>query len=164
MVLVAAPTVASAYTLKTTSNGSQIRWAQDAISMRFDPKLERLLERESVNAASVMASEAWRGFRSVPDILINKGKPKQTGFTSDKPTNGIYLADPWPYEPEKLAVTVTTYEESTGRLLDADVLVNPKATFAMLSEYNDQCDPSGAYDFVSILTHEFGHVLGLGES
>jgi hypothetical protein len=163
IIPVAAPTAASAYTLKTTSNESQIRWAYDAISMRYDPNLEMLLDRESVNGASVMASEAWRGFSRVPDILINNGKPKPAGFSSDNPTNGIYLADPWPYEPEKLAVTVTTYEESTGRLLDADVLVNPKVAFAILSE-DEQSDGSGSYDFVSILTHEFGHVLGLGES
>jgi hypothetical protein len=132
--------------------------------MRYDPKLEMLLERESVNAASVMASEAWRGFENVPDILINNGKPNTpAGYNSDKPTNGIYLADPWPYEPEKLAVTVTTYEESTGRLLDADILVNPKISFAILPEYNSTCG-SGSYDFVSILTHEFGHLLGLGHS
>jgi len=164
IILLAAPSMASAYTLKTTSNGSQIRWAYDAISMRYDPKLEMLLERESVNAASVMASEAWRGFENVPDILINNGKPNEpAGYNSDKPTNGIYLADPWPYEPEKLAVTVTTYEESTGRLLDADILVNPKVSFAILPESDSVCG-SGSYDFASILSHEFGHLLGLGHS
>lgn len=163
ILLSAAPITARAYTLKTTSNGSQIRWAYDAISMRYDSRIDTLFDRKSVNAASVMASEAWRGFHNVPDILINNGKPSEAGFASDKPSNGIYLANPWPYEPEKLAVTVTTYEESTGRLLDADVLVNPKIAFAILSE-GEQSDVSGSYDFVSILTHEFGHVLGLGES
>ncbi|MBN1656057.1 MAG: matrixin family metalloprotease [Deltaproteobacteria bacterium] len=161
--MISIPFTARAYTLKTTSIGSQIRWSTDTISIRYDKRLEAILDDESINAAAVMASEAWRGFDNVPDMLINHGEPYATGYVSDKPSNGLYLADPWPYESQKLAVTVTTYEESTGRLLDADVLINPDVCFAMLCEC-DKRHRRQAYDFVSIITHEFGHVLGLGES
>jgi hypothetical protein len=68
----------------------------------------------------------------------------------------------WPYEPDKLAVTVVTYELSTGRLLDADVLVNAHVPFDMV----DESAPGElvSYDLAAVLTHEAGHMLGLGES
>lgn len=155
---------ASAYTLKSTTKGERIRWGQDVIAMRVDPQLDQIVDLTTTTAASVMASEAWRGYTNVPDLIIKKGSPDPVGYSdSDHPTNGIYIYDPWPYEPEKLAVTVTTFEEATGRLLDADVLVNPDVHFELfVNENNDNGDE--AYDFAAILAHEFGHVLGLGES
>jgi hypothetical protein len=157
------PTTVRAYTLKKTSNGYQIRWNENAISVRFDPRIEKLLTHGSVDEAAVMASEAWRGYQNVPDILINSDAPAPAGYVTNESTNGIYIVDPWPYENEKLAVTVTTYDEVTGRLYDADVYINPNVALNIISE-DSKKRRSETYDFVSIITHEFGHVLGLGES
>ncbi len=159
----ATPLPARAYTLKTTDSGAQIRWSEDAVAIRLAPYSKLRLNPEDMLSALVMATEAWRGYDRVPDIFVNGGEPASPGHHGDSPTNGIYVIEDWPYESNKLAVTVTTYGESSGKLLDADILVNPDASLKLLPE-SDKDHSMGAYDVASILTHEVGHVLGLGES
>jgi hypothetical protein len=84
------------------------------------------------------------------------------GHHDGRETNGVYLLRNWPYEAAKLAVTVVTYEMDSGRLLDADIVVNGKANFALLNE--PVVPGKASYDLGGVLTHEAGHVLGLGES
>jgi Matrixin len=55
-----------------------------------------------------------------------------------------------------------TYEMDTGRLLDADIVVNGEARFTLLPD--PMTGTSSDYDIAAVLTHETGHVLGLGES
>jgi tetratricopeptide (TPR) repeat protein len=51
-----------------------------------------------------------------------------------------------------LARTLSSFDEETGRLVDADILLN--------AEFHDWSDPM-RIDPVSVLVHELGHVLGL---
>jgi hypothetical protein len=67
--------------------------------------------------------------------------------------------DAWLYQLGALAITTVTYVTTTGELLDADVEVND-ASMALSA-----CDPSETcvvrVDLQNMMTHEFGHVLGL---
>ncbi len=154
---------AHAYTINTTELGHRIRWARDSVPMQIDPALESFLPEDQARAAVTMAFEAWRGLPRVPDLMLAPGAPSaKPGNHGGSPTNGVYLLRKWPYEPAKLAITVITYEMETGRLLDADVLVNGETKFALLDEGSHT--KSSDYDLGAVLTHESGHVLGLGES
>lgn len=153
---------AHAYTINTTEVGKRIRWSVDSVQMQMDPEFEKFLGPGDGYASLAMGFEAWRGLPRVPDLIIRPGTPETLGHHDGHQTNGIYLLRDWPYEAAKLAVTIVTYEMDTGRLLDADIVVNGKAAFAVLDE-PVQAGKS-EYDLPAVLTHEAGHVLGLGES
>jgi MYXO-CTERM domain-containing protein len=153
---------AHACTINTTEVGKRIRWSTETIGLQMDSEFENYLGPGEAYAALAMGFEAWRGLPRVPDMMIMPGTPATLGHHDGHPTNGIYLLRDWPYDAAKLAVTVVTYEMDTGRLLDADIVVNGKANFALLPEPTPAGDSS--YDLAAVLTHEAGHVLGLGES
>jgi hypothetical protein len=162
VVLLGVSSQAYAYTINTTEVGKRIRWANDSVSLQMDPEFLEFLGPGQAYAALEMGFEAWRGLPRVPDLTIRPGTPDTVGHHDGHPTNGIYLLRNWPYEAAKLAVTIVTYEMDTGRLLDADIVVNGQAKFALLDE---PVKPGiDSYDLAAVLTHESGHVLGLGES
>lgn len=153
---------ASAYTINETERGRRIRWADSKVAFQVDPAIAQMLPSGRVQAALRISMDAWRGFEGVPELEISTGQPSALGHVADHPTNGIYLPAVWPHESDKLAITVVTYEMASGRLLDADVVVNRNVVFNLLDEYSPSRQSS--YDLAAVLTHEMGHVLGLGES
>lgn len=133
--LLAAPP-ARAYTVKKTETGSTVRWHVDRIPFRIDRSFEYMVEGADIQLATEIALDAWRGLPGVPDLLLKEGDPGPQGFNpDDRRENGsLYYLENWPFSPSQLAVTVTTYEEATGRLLDVDILVNGAHPFAVLAE------------------------------
>lgn len=155
---------AHAYSVNTTDDGEPIRWSVDAVGLRLDPALEAWLPSGEAFAAVNMAFDAWRGLPRVPDLVIKEGDPGRPGYHKGRASNGVYLVEHWEHAPQKLAVTVVTFELETGRLLDADVLVNPNVAYTLLAEDEDGQVSGAQYDLAAVMTHEAGHVLGLGES
>src|SRR5262249_13832645 len=109
LFLVNAATTARAYTINKTELGKSIRWSVDSVSLQMDSEYETYLEPGDAFAAIEMGFEAWRGLPRVPDLVIRPGHPASLGHHDGRPTNGIYLLRDWPYEKEKLAVTIVTY-------------------------------------------------------
>lgn len=158
--LLATSSVAHAYMLKTTKTGQRVRWSSAVVALSVDQKLRDAFGVAEIQAALTIATEAWRGLDHVPDVVISD--QPAPGYRTDMRTNGIYLMRPWPFAPEQLAVTVSTYDLD-GRMIGADVLVNGESDYALLT---DREDVSGMaqHDLAAVLTHEMGHVLGLDES
>jgi hypothetical protein len=153
--------VAFAYGISTSQSGHHLRWSVDTVAFRMDPELEAVLPEGHIMAATNMAFDAWRGLPRVPDLVLRPGLPVSPGHHEGGPTNGLYLIRDWQGKPDQLAVTVVTYSGDTGRVLDADILVNANAAYALL----DETSPATThYDIGAILTHEAGHSLGLDES
>jgi MYXO-CTERM domain-containing protein len=75
--------------------------------------------------------------------------------------------DCWQHAPGAIAITTTSYEPGTGRILDSDIEFNtPNFIFTTVDSppcvspiFNTGCV---ATDVQNTATHEFGHVLGLG--
>jgi hypothetical protein len=83
------------------------------------------------------------------------------GFQDETTGNGVYLVKDWTLWPDALAATIATFQSRTGKLVDADVQVNANYPFSWLAQ-----DAGGQdrYDLLSVMTHEMGHVLGLGDA
>lgn len=69
----------------------------------------------------------------------------------------VFRDDEWPHEDgmHNLALTTVTFDPETGDLYNADIEVNT-ASYDFID--------GGQYDFLSVLTHEAGHFLGLSHS
>lgn len=151
---------ARAYSLRHTSEGKQVRWYRGSVTLKMDAKIDRLMAGRNARASAIMASEAWRGLPGTPDIVIEDGEPP--AYDRARRGNGIYLLSEWPYSPEQVAITLVTYQ-STGEILGADILVNGSKRFGMLSEDGSSA-LAAEHDLAAVLTHEFGHLLGLDDS
>ncbi len=74
--------------------------------------------------------------------------------------------DCWMHQAGAIALTTTTYDPLSGRILDADVEFNSKRFFQTATD--TPCVPPGnwaptctSWDIQNTLTHEIGHALGL---
>jgi hypothetical protein len=167
--LFAASASADAYTLRNTDAGERVRWRVERVELVADPSLEALGKR-SKEAASAAAS-AWSKADGAPKLRVKAGTADAIGYLpgGENHSSIRFEQNGWEAAGDALAVTVLTYK-SDGGIVDADVVVNggPARPFG---EMTDDPGPYGTlaasqsapYDLQNVLTHELGHVLGLGE-
>ena len=161
----ACATTAHGYTVKQTEQGATVRWHRPSVVLRVDPSIDAFFKGMPVRTVIEEAALAWRHIEGVPDLLINEGVPGPMGFDADNSaSNGVYLIRDWELAESSLAVTVATYESRSGKMVDTDILVNANHPFADMPEDEEPQQKSRAYDLRGVMTHEMGHVLGLGES
>jgi hypothetical protein len=157
LAFLAIPANGRAYTLKTTSAGATLHWRAPVVELSVHESMVARFGEEGARAALADAIAAWAGAGHGPTLSIGATTHDPPGFERGRATNGVYSISPWPYEKKLLAVTISSYDTRTGELLDADILLNGDE--ALVAGLRD-----GHYDLASVLTHEIGHVLGLGES
>jgi len=161
-VLGVAPSPTYAYTQRFTVSGLPVRWSRSSVPMRVDPALGADAA-ESLEAGRI-AFAAWGGIPNVPVLALEGETQRAPGFASSGPNeNGVYRVASLPIGGNALAVTVSTYRQDDGILLDADILVRDSRDVRLLDEVPVRRDRR-RYDLASLLAHESGHVLGLGES
>ncbi len=155
------PSTGRAYTLRWTERGATIRWNAERVTLRIDPVLAAHAPDMQMAALLTDSAAAWHGLENVPEILIGAGAPGAPGYHKGSSNNGVYWIDEWLHGTDALAVTVVTFRVADGKIVDTDVLVNADFSFAQVP--NDSTR-SQFFDLPAVLTHELGHVLGLGES
>jgi hypothetical protein len=157
LALALIPARAAAYSVKTTSAGATLHWKSATVELSIHESMIDRFGDDGARAALASAIAAWGVAEGGPTLVIGATTDAAPGFERGRAANGIYAVSPWPYEKKLLAVTISSYDTRTGELLDTDVLVN--ADEALVVGLRDD-----HYDLASVLTHELGHVLGLGEA
>jgi hypothetical protein len=80
----------------------------------------------------------------------------------------VFRDDDWPHDDtaNTLALTTVTFDPDTGEIFDADMEINSaQQTLTPWDPSNPYAPiPAGGYDFLSIVTHETGHFLGMAHS
>jgi len=176
---------ADAYVVKKTTHGDLVHWETDTVSYTFTDS-NALIPSSDVATKKAMGS--WSGTVGAPDLYLTAptaDSPTKPGFDSK---NGIfYMKDGYAPAGKALAITVLTYDNATGKILDADVIFNGSYRFAVLGEaqplenspptadlgpsttdgitHGDTIvgDDSALYDLHHVVAHELGHSLGMND-
>jgi hypothetical protein len=110
---------------------------------------------------------AWKGVTGASVPLVERPTTTQTDANMLDGVNRVTREDDYQFEPGVLAITPTTsftrewaFRDATvlpGQIVDSDLIINPDTPYTNTNE-------AGAFDLQSVVTHEAGHLLGLGHS
>jgi len=150
--------------------GFPLWWASNCVTVdvQADGSASQNIDYETAEASVSRAFAAWN------DVSCSGGKPSiavkvQGPITCDASeynqdrgnANIVVFRDEWPYVggEDALGLTRVRFNPDTGEIYDSDIEVNT------VTEPLSVGDPIGnAVDLDSLLTHEAGHLLGLGHS
>jgi len=168
--------------LKPADDGGHVRWHTAAVDVVVDKSFSDLAGDDLLSAAL----DAWRVSGAVlPSVSTLPGEERKVGYDPDGPNENVvvYAPNGWTKANGALAVTVLTYETTSGRIVDADLLVNGGGRLFERFDH-DESDPNSdpvsiehssggsgtettpktaRFDLQSVVTHELGHFFGLGE-
>ncbi len=166
VALGAAPTAAHAYVLQTSSTGELLRWpgGEILIESAMSGGPPEVTDGEAVGAIQI-AVASWQTALDGADVSIAVSAVPGSAIVTGDGVNSVR----WALDEEDagvdaglLAKTHLAYQVEDGAILEADIVVNA-AEFA----WTTTVTPGGCsdvYDLEGSLSHELGHLLGLGHS
>jgi hypothetical protein len=146
-----------------TAGARGARWQQGSVTVNVEASVDEL-GRDAFESI-VVASSAWQNAPGMlPTIVVQRGPDDPIGYRrSGKNKNTVrYAADGDPLANGALAITVITFDAHAKQILDADIVLNGEHAFAFY-DHDMRDEGMTTYDLQNVLTHELGHLLGLGE-
>ncbi len=175
--------VSGAAEIRFTERGDPERWGARDLVLWVDPTF-RSVDGEAPQAVA-QAVDAWQHIEQLPRVQV-KTEPPRTDERAAGPA-ALELADlipdgkntvsyrrlNIPGHRRDLAITVAYANPSTGEVVEADIFVNARRDFGLLSQELDAgascadrtrgASCGSRFDLESVVTHELGHFFGLGE-
>ncbi|HEY7955913.1 MAG: matrixin family metalloprotease [Polyangia bacterium] len=153
--LALASSPAFGYVLVGTSDGAMVHWDTSALSVGLDPTMP---------SASVSSADAAQALDAALATWTDAagGKLTLSPAEADARPDTIVLVrfhqDDWPYQANLLAYTQLYAHQVSGQITSAVIEVNER-------DHHFSVDGDrGRYDLQAVLTHELGHLIGLGHS
>jgi hypothetical protein len=168
VVLVLAPCLAFAHSEQRLPTGDTVRWHRRSVRFVVDPSMFDHTTPDPL-ATVMRAADAWRGNGYVPRFEIVRGVVGSPGYDPERQDNtsgiAIYRKD-FPHRLDRavLALTLLTRNSTTGEVVDADVIIDAERNrFAEIVGPGMLGITGAPNDYLNVITHEFGHVIGLIE-
>ncbi len=162
---------------KETQSGNRERWATPAVRIHVD---------DSVNALGTGALEAvhlafgtWvASGAALPAMTFDTTSGTQLSLKPDGKNSVLLAPIDLPGHKSDLAITISFVDQTSGQIVEADVVLNAKKAYALLdgtpkssaAQQDDEGEDSaevpgcsGVYDVQNVVTHEAGHFFGLDE-
>jgi MYXO-CTERM domain-containing protein len=146
---------------KQTAGGSAVRWRAKGVTLTVDSSAAA--RSPDISGAACAAVAAWKvAGAAIPDVTVNgaSGRPRPA---IDGRNTLLQVDDPALFKKGALAVTLLTFDNATGAVVDADIALNAAAQNLEALDGDSVVGAPEQYDLQSVLTHELGHFLGLGE-
>lgn len=189
LTILASSVDADAYVVKKTSRGELVHWESDIVEYTLDGSVASNVL--SGDAATRESMTSWSGTVGAPELTVKAPSADSPVKPQFDYKNGIFFMKGG-YAPagRALAITVLTYDNATGKILDADIIFNGSYRFAVLgaeapheAEHSVTAAGAGArpsatdtvtheeevsevgslYDLHHVIAHELGHSLGMND-
>ncbi len=142
-----------AYLTSITNSETQIKWnqASTSINLYVNSSNSQSISTSSLNS---IASSSMAQWNHISGVSLNYGSTIGTG---QEGLNELYFTnDPSVFNSSNIgvaAVTLVSYSDLDGRIVEADILVN--------DDFSIVTSQTNSNYIGNIFTHEMGHLLGL---
>jgi MYXO-CTERM domain-containing protein len=132
VALVVAPLLhgapAEAYAVHRSAGGAVAHWPASTLSLELDPSVTTAIA--DAREAAIQAAAAWDRVEVGPLVSVSLASaPSQPAVDR---RNVVYCIADYPAAQGALAVTLLTWDEVTGEIEDADVVLDCTVPFALL--------------------------------
>jgi hypothetical protein len=141
------------------------RWKHSSVTVSVEDSVNLLGHEGEAFEAVVKAATAWQNAPGIlPTLVVQHGPEDPIGYRRNGGNSNTvrFAPDGDPLANGALAITIITFDAHAKEILDADVVLNGEHGFDFF-DHDARDEGMSTYDLQNVLTHELGHLLGLGE-
>ena len=158
LLLIALSSPAHAWSVKTSSAGDPLRWMTFPVSFVVNPSNSQGLDEDAVLNVVRTAAEQWTGEMDLPLAFDFGGPSGMATADYQDSANAVYFEDNWPSDWDSGFLALTfTWSVDGGEIIAFDMAINEQFDWTLKPDEQ-------SHDLANALTHEFGHVVGMGHS